>query len=139
MECQRSTTPQEIENQIGRIDGTPLVVIDDCQRLGDANLALDVRLPIVVEQLQELAKHLQLPLLAVWPDLHLNTQPQAWADKVASADIIMVMEKDPAKTKQLIEPNQAITLHVVKNRGGDRGKLEFEFQPAFAKFVATES
>ena len=57
------------------------------------------------------------------------------ADKVASADVIMVMEKDQARTKQLTEPNQAVTLHIVKNRGGESGKLAFEFQPAFSRFV----
>jgi replicative DNA helicase len=137
VECDRRTTVKEIETQIGQIDGTPFVVIDDCQRLGDAHLAVDARLPIVVEQLQELATNLKIPLLAVWPDLSPNNQspPNAWAEKVVSADVIMVMEKDMAKTKQLTEPNQALTLHIVKNRGGDRGKLAFEFQPAFAKFI----
>ncbi len=51
----------------------------------------------------------------------------------------MVMEKDQVRTKKLTEPNQALTLHIVKNRGGERGKLAFDFQPAFAKFVAVES
>jgi len=141
VECDRGTTLKDIENQIGQIDGAPFIVIDDCQRLGDANLSHDARLPIVVEQLQALAMNLKLPLLAVWPDLDSNVQtlPQTWAEKVASADIIMVMENDLARTKQLTEPNQALTLHIVKNRGGERGKLAFEFQPAFAKFVAMES
>ncbi|MEO6163509.1 MAG: DnaB-like helicase C-terminal domain-containing protein [Candidatus Binatia bacterium] len=140
-ECDRSTTLKEIETQIRQIDGAPFVVIDDCQRLGDTSESLDVRLPIIVEQLQELAITLKLPLLAVWPDLNSNgqTPPQAWADKVASADVIMVMGKDLARPNPLTEANQAITLDVVKNRGGERGKLAFEFQPAFAKFVAAES
>jgi len=140
-ECDRSTTLKEIETQIRQIDGAPFVVIDDCQRLGDTSESLDVRLPIIVEQLQELAINLKLPLLAVWPDLNSNgqTPPQAWADKVASADVIMVMGKDLARPNPLTEANQAITLDVVKNRGGERGKLAFEFQPAFAKFVAAES
>jgi replicative DNA helicase len=47
----------------------------------------------------------------------------------------MVMEKDERRTNQLIEPNQAVTLHIVKNRGGERGQLSFEFQPAFARLV----
>ena len=141
VECDRRTTLKKLETQIRQIDGTPFAVVDDCQRLGDANLALDARLPIVVEQLQELAVNLKLPLLAIWPDASSTnqTQPHAWADKVASADVIMVMENDLARTAKLTEPNQAITLHIVKNRGGERGKLAFEFQPAFARFVAVES
>jgi replicative DNA helicase len=51
----------------------------------------------------------------------------------------MVMEKDRERTKQLTEPNQAIALHIVKNRGGEKGKLAFDFYPAFAKFVEAES
>jgi replicative DNA helicase len=140
IECERSTNLQNIEAQIRQIDAAPLVVIDDCQRLGDANHPLDARLPIVVEQLQELALNLKLPLLAIWPNLggHSETAPQAWAEKIASADVIMVMEKDPARTKQLTEPNQAIALHIVKNRGGEKGKLAFDFYPAFAKFTEGE-
>jgi hypothetical protein len=93
-----------------------------------------------IEQLQELALELKLPLCATWPDLSPNNAiaPHAWAQKVGGADVIMVMEKDVARTKQLIEPNEAITLHIVKNRGGERGKLGFDFYPAFAKFVETE-
>lgn len=139
--CAGGTTLKEIETQIGQIGGTPLVVIDDCQRLGNPSMSIEERLPIVVEQLQELALNLKIPLLAVWPDLNANgmSQPQAWADKVASTDVVMVMERDLARTKQLTEPNQALTLHLVKNRGGETGKLAFDFQPAFAKFVAGES
>ena len=140
VECGRRTSLHEIETQIGQIDGAPFVVIDDCQRLGDTNLSVDARLPIVVEQLQELAIHLKIPLLAVWPDLASNNQslPQAWAEKVASADVIMFLEKDLTRSAKLTEPNQALTLHIVKNRGGERGKLAFEFQPAFCKSAATE-
>jgi len=47
------------------------------------------------------------------------------------------MEKDLARTAQLTEPNQALILHIVKNRAGERGKLAFEFQPAFSRFVET--
>jgi replicative DNA helicase len=140
IECERSTNLQNIEAQIRQIDAAPLVIIDDCQRLGDTNQPLDARLPIVVEQLQELAMNFKSPLLAVWPDLgaHGDNSPQVWAEKVASADVIMVMENDPARTKQLTEPNQAVALHIVKNRGGEKGKLTFDFYPAFAKFVEAE-
>jgi hypothetical protein len=118
-----------------------MVVIDDCQRLGEMSQPLDARLPIVAEQLQSLAMNFESPLLAIWPDLggEAKTAPPAWAERVASADVIMVMEKDTARTKQLTEPNQAITLHIVKNRGGEMGKLAFDFYPAFAKFAETES
>jgi replicative DNA helicase len=140
VECDRSANLQTIEAQIRQTGTIPFVVIDDCQRLGEMNQTLAARLPIVVEQLQELALNLQLPLCATWPDLSPNNEiaPQAWAEKVAGADVIMVMEKDLPRTKQLTEPNEAITLHIVKNRGGERGKLTFDFYPAFAKFVETE-
>ena len=84
--------------------------------------------------------NLKLPLLAVWPNLggKAESAPQSWPEKVASADVIMVMEKDLERTEQLTEPNQAITLLVVKNRGSEKGKLAFDFYPAFAKFTETE-
>jgi replicative DNA helicase len=140
VECDRSADLQTIEAQIRQIGTDPFVVIDDCQRMGETNQPLEARLSIVVEQLQELALELKLPLCATWPDLSPNNAiaPHAWAQKVGGADVIMVMEKDVARTKQLIEPNEAITLHIVKNRGGERGKLGFDFYPAFAKFVETE-
>jgi hypothetical protein len=114
-----------------------MVVIDDCQRLGDKTAPLDARLPVIVEQLQALAAHAKLPLLAVWPDLTGRTEaaPHVWAERVVSADVIVVMENDATRTKQLTEADRAITLHIVKSRGGERGRLAFEFQPAFANFT----
>ena len=146
IECRANTTLASIAAQIDEIKSTKsadqlMVVIDDCQRLGEITQPLDARLPIVVEQLQSLARQLESPLLAVWPDLsgEAESTPQAWAEKVASADVLMVMEKDLARTEKLTEPNQAITLHIVKNRGGERGKLAFDFYPAFAKLIEAES
>ena len=54
-----------------------------------------------------------------------------------SADVIMVLESNLERTKKLTEPNQAINLHIVKNRAGEKGKLAFDFFPAFSKFVET--
>ena len=45
------------------------------------------------------------------------------------------MEIDLERTKKLTEPNQALAFHIVKNRGGERGKLAVDFFPAFAKFA----
>jgi len=98
---------------------------------------LSIRFPIVVEQLQQAATNLQAPLLAIWPDLGDSgePQPQVWSEQVASADVILVMEQDHERTKKLIEPNQAVTLHIVKNRGGEKGILAFDFFPPFSKFA----
>ena len=146
IECERNTDVQLIESHIRGLQAATntaqtMVVIDDCQRLREMNQALAARLPIIVEQLQALAANLKLPLLAVWPYLggRAEISPQAWADEVASADVIMFMEKDLERTKKLTEPNQAITLHIVKNRGGEKGNLAFDFFPAFAKFVEVEA
>ena len=46
--------------------------------------------------------------------------------------------KDLARTKQLTEPNQAIALHIVKNRGGEKVQLAFDFYPSFAKFTEAD-
>ena len=112
-----------------------MVVVDDSQRLGPSDLALDSRLPFVTERLQGLAADLKLPLLATWPDLTREGLPQAWAERVVGADVILVMEEDVQRTKRLTEPNRAIDLHIVKNRGGERGRLAFDFMPAFSRFV----
>lgn len=80
---------------------------------------------------------MQVPVLATWPDLKGETSgaaPQAWAERVASADVILVMEEDVERAKELTEPSRAMKLHIVKNRGGERGKLDYDFMPAFSRF-----
>jgi hypothetical protein len=139
IECPPQTTMQQIEAQVGvvrspaNIDNIFIVVVDG-QRLGDKDLSLSLRLPIVVEQLQQTASNLRAPLLAIWPDLG-ESQPKVWSETVASADVILVMEPDREQTKQILEPNQALTLYVVKNRGGEKGKLAFDFSPPVASFA----
>ncbi len=70
-----------------------------------------------------------MPIFAIWPNLGDvgESQPQAWAEKVASPDVILVLEQDRERTRKLTEPNQAIILHVVKNRGGEKGQTCFRF------------
>jgi replicative DNA helicase len=146
VECQRSTTVNEIEAQIAELRAQTgseqmMIVIDDCQRLGDVHQDLDARLPIIAEQLQQTAVTLNLPVFAIWPGLEsTRTMPaQTWSERVASTDVILVMENNLERTKKLTEPNQAIILHIVKNRGGEKGRLAFDFHPAFAKFAEAAS
>jgi replicative DNA helicase len=146
VECEANTDLREIEKYIGELRATAnsekiFVVIDDCQRLGQRDQALADRLPIIAEQLQESAVNLKMPIFAIWPNLGeiVESQPQAWSEKVASPDVLLVLEKDLERNKTLTEPNQALTLHIVKNRGGERGKLALEFYPAVSKFVEVES
>jgi replicative DNA helicase len=145
VEGEAKTSLRELEKCIGELCTATnsekiFVVIDDCQRLGQRDQALANRLPIIAEQLQETAVSLRTPIFAIWPDLGptAESQPQAWAEKVASPDVILVLEKDQERTERLTEPNQAITWHIVKNRGGEKGKLAFDFCPAFSKFVEAE-
>jgi len=113
-----------------------MVVIDDSQRLGNREQTLSDRLPTVADELQDTAIKLDIPLLAVWPDLGENhaSSPYAWGEKVPAVDAILMLEQDSERTKKLTEPNRAMILHVVKNRGGEKGKLAFDFYPAFSKF-----
>jgi len=146
VECTANTDLREIEKRIGEVRATAnsekiFVVIDDCQRLGQRDQSLPARLPIIAEQLQESAVNLKTPIFAIWPNLGeiVESQPQAWTEKVASPDVILVLEKDLGRTQKLTEPNQALTLHIVKNRGGEKGKLAFDFYPAVSKFMEVES
>ena len=141
VECQRKWSVAQIENQVGEVTAIAgskpgIIVIDDCQRLGDARQQLDARLPVVIEQLHELAAHCQAPLLATWPDLNTNAgqMPQRWSENIPNADVVLVMQMDLERTKKLTEPNQAIVLHIVKNRGGEKGELAFDFFPSFSRF-----
>ena len=142
VECGRETNLQQIDEQIcevGRIKNNDrvMVVVDDSQRLGPSDQPISNRLTPIAEQLQGIAVSRKIPVLAVWPELMEETKssPYAWADKTPIADVILVMEKDLERTKKLTEPNQAINLQIVKNRGGEKGKLAFDFFPAFSKFV----
>jgi replicative DNA helicase len=142
VECEPDTNLQELQKCIDEFRAATntekiFVVIDNCQHLGQRDQALADRLPIIADQLQETAVSLRTPIFAIWPNLGTiaESQPQAWAEKVASPDVILVLEKDQERTKKLTEPNQAITLHIVKNRGGEKGTLAFDFFPAFSKFV----
>ena len=115
-----------------------MVTIDDSQRLGPRDLPLDARLPLVVEELQGMAARLQVALVATWPDLardRARTAPTDWSERIAGADVILVLESDAERTKKLNEPARALNLHIVKNRGGERGALAFDFMPPFSKFV----
>jgi replicative DNA helicase len=142
IECERDIDLGRIEDQIREVESTKgmdrvMVVIDDCQRLGNIEQKLTDRIVLLVDQLQRAAVSLQIPILAVCPDLRedRSSVPHIWSDRAPSADVILVMEIDLERTKKLIEPNQALTLHIIKNRGGERGKLTFEFVPAFSKFT----
>ncbi len=142
VECGRESDLEQIEERIKnlrtlRATEQVLAVVDDCQRLGNQELPACDRLALITERLQGVAVSLKIPILAVCPDLgeQPGTAPQAWAEKVPDADVILVLEKDRERTKKLTEPNEAITLHIVKNRGGERGKLALDFYPALAKFV----
>lgn len=144
VECHGRTELKEIEERIQDVreiksSKRAMVVIDDSQRLAPGDPSLESRLPVVTERLRELAASLEVPILSTWPDLRRErispeTMPQAWAERVASADVILVMEEDSERTKGLTEPNRAINLHIVKNRGGERGTLSFDFIPPFSRF-----
>lgn len=142
IECDRDIDLRRIEDQIREVESIKgmdrvMVVIDDCQRLGNIEQKLTDRVVLLVDELQRAAVSSQIPILAVCPDLRKDRSsvPQIWSDRAPSADVILVMEIDLERTKKLIEPNQALTLHIIKNRGGERGKLAFEFVPAFSKFT----
>jgi replicative DNA helicase len=144
--CEANTDLREIEKCIRELRAAAnrekiFVVIDDCQRLGQRDQALADRLPIIAEQLQETAVNQKIPIFAIWPNLGDvgESEPQAWSERVASPDVILVLEKDPERTKKLTEPNQGMTLHIVKNRGGERGKLAFDFYPAVSNFIEVDS
>jgi replicative DNA helicase len=142
IECGREMNIQQLEQEIqevSRIKSSDhmMVVIDDSQRLEPGDQPIKDRLTKITDRLQSIAVARNMPVLAVWPALmeEANSSPSAWADKAPSADVILVMEKDLERTKKLTEPNQAINLQIVKNRGGERGKLAYDFFPAFSKFV----
>jgi replicative DNA helicase len=143
-ECDHRTTLRDIEKRtraVVKIKGSAraCVVIDDAQRLGERGFSVEARLPLVAERLEELAMKLDIPLLATWPALtasaSTNIAPEEWAERVAGANAIIVMEEDAERTKQFTEPKRAITLHIVKNRGGEKTTINFDFSPGLSTFA----
>ena len=143
-ECHHRTALSDIERSarsVVKIKGSAqaCVVIDDSQRLGDPGSAVEARLPLVAERLGELAMKLDLPLLATWPDLAATAAtkpaPEEWAERVASAATIIVMAEDAERSRQFTEPKRAVTFHIVRNRGGEKALLQFNFSPGLSKFT----
>ena len=141
VECQRNWNMAQIEARVAEVRTIAgrepaMIVIDDCQRLGDAHQSMEARMPIVVEQVQQAAMNLKAPLIATWPDLDAasGVPPQRWNERMPGADVVLVMENDLERTKQLTEPNQAVVLHIAKNRGGEKGRIAFDFITAFSRF-----
>ena len=84
VECGRDTGLQQLENQIRdirtlRSTDRGMIVIDDCQRLGNSQLKLTDRLAIVVDELQRTAVSFEIPILAVYPEWGEDRcLPQIW-------------------------------------------------------------
>jgi hypothetical protein len=70
-----------------------------------------------------------------WEKLKRGALAQRWGEKLASPDVVLVMERDSTRSHAIDELRQAITLHVVKNRGGEKGCLAYDFVAAFAAFT----
>jgi replicative DNA helicase len=127
VECDLKTTYQAIERQIAAAREAAntqylIVIIDDAQRLGDGSLAIDARLPLVVERLTDLAVRLDLPLVAVCPESDSGA-PEQWAERVPGAAAVMVLRDDGSGD----DFTRRLTLHIVKNRGGEKTKIAFDF------------
>lgn len=139
-ECDRTTGASEIEKSIRQIHemqsaDRAFVVIDDCQYLQRNAQPLGERINQIADALAAVAAELRLPILAV-ASLDNSSGDSPWVEKLPSAAVIMMMLKgDPSDARKSIGPTQTITLQLVKNRGGERGALAFEFAPAFAKFA----
>ena len=141
IECGRKMSIQQLEKQIREVrqvksNDAMMIVIDDSQRLESGDQLRGHSRIHITDQLQSIAVDCEMPVLAVWPAMEdCQSSPYAWADKAPSAEVILVMEKDSERTKKLIEPNQAINVRLVKNRGGEKGTLPFDFFPPFSKFA----
>ena len=142
VECSRGTNLAQIEAHIRAVQtisptNQVFGVIDDCQRLGPMDQSLNGRLPILAERLHETAVNLNIPILATWPDLaeDRGNLPQIWSERVPSANAILVLSIDLERCKKVGESYQAVTLHILTNSAGEKGKLAYDFLPAFAKFV----
>jgi len=127
VECDLQTTYEDIARQVAaarQAANSPrlLVVVDDAQRLGDTALAIDERLPLVAERLSDLALRLDVPLVAAWPELDSGA-PERWAERAAGAAAVMVLRDNGPRDAY----TRRLALHIVKNRAGEKAKLNFDF------------
>jgi len=139
-ECGGKVTLNDVEGRIREVQELKaarrlMVVIDDSQRLGEHGSSLESRLPLVVEQLEDLATRLDVPLLATWPELKPGGAPQEWGERIAGAQAVMVIREYTERTQQSSEPSRAVRLHIVKNRGGEKATIRFDFSPGLSKFA----
>lgn len=121
-----------------------MIIVDGSRRLAPASLLYDDSLAVVAEQLQLIGLEVKAPVLATWPDLRcreLSHNPHflEWGERIAGAEAVLVMENEMERTKKLTPPNRAIALHIVTNRGGEKGTVYFEFQAAVSKFIELSS
>ncbi|HEX2385493.1 MAG TPA: DnaB-like helicase C-terminal domain-containing protein [Candidatus Binatia bacterium] len=135
-ECDIKTTLDEIADKISaarKAAGTQdvLVAVDSAERLGAAALPFDERLPRVEESLSDLARRIDAPVVATWPELARASAPQAWAERAPGAAAVMVLRE----TESIADIVRRVTLHIVKNRGGERARIEFDFSPGLAQFI----
>jgi replicative DNA helicase len=143
--CEPESNWQQLEDQIQEIRTATnrqsvVAIVDDCQRVDVSSGGLDQRLRTNAERMQGAALRLQIPIFGVWPDLggEPELSPDAWSERVPNVDVIMVLQTDPQRTQKHTVPNQALTLHIVKNRGGEKGKIAFDLFPALARFSEAE-
>ncbi|HTM09330.1 MAG TPA: DnaB-like helicase C-terminal domain-containing protein [Verrucomicrobiae bacterium] len=136
IECDRHMTLADIERDISAARETSnsqglLVTIDDAHRLGDAARPLDERLPLVCEKLAGLALTCDIPLLATWPEPGAAAEAERWAERAVGADVVMVLRQEHPKADAVAH---RVALHIVKNRGGEKTTIDFDFTPGLAKF-----
>jgi replicative DNA helicase len=112
------------------------VVIDDSQRLGPPDWAIEDRLPLVAERLQSLALETKAAILAVWPEFSdaPDCRPELWGERIHAVHSVLVLRSDSGATNVTTEPWSPVSLHVVKNQTGEKGKISFQFQRAVSAF-----
>ena len=142
IECGRDIDLRRIEDQIREVEsikGTDrvMVVIDDCQRLGNIDQKLTDRVALVVDELQKAAVRLQIPILAVCPDLRENRSslPQMWSDRAPSADVDLVMEIDLERTEKTHRTQSSAHPPHHKEPRREKGQTGLRIRPGFLKFT----
>jgi replicative DNA helicase len=140
VECGRETAIETIEETVRAVMDRhaatgAMVIIDDSHRLAGNGAAADQRLSGVVDRLKDVARNMNAAVVAVWPDLSGNAEPEPamWAERMPGADVVIVFEAN--RERKSPDPNQeGLILSIVKNRGGEKGKLGFDFFPPLGKF-----
>ena len=138
IECGRDICLRRIEGQIRKVESIKvtervMVVIDDCQHLGNIDHKLSDGVALVVDKLQRATVTLQISILAVCPDLREDhSLPRSGAIKCSARTDLSHGDRPGTEQKTHRTQSSAHTPHHKEPLRG-QGQTGLRIRPGFFK------